>query len=65
MAGEMAQQLREHIALAEDHSLVPSTHTEWFTTACNSSSRETQHLWPHMHTLIHRRMHTQNKKKTF
>lgn len=32
-AGEMAQHLRVHIALAKDQSSVPSTQIGWLTTA--------------------------------
>jgi hypothetical protein len=34
---EMAQQLGALAAPATDLGLVPSKHTEWLTTACNSS----------------------------
>lgn len=39
-AEKMGQQLRACAALPKDWSLFPSTHTEQLTTACNSSSEE-------------------------
>lgn len=36
----------ERLALTEDISLVPNTHVRQLTTACNSSSRRIQCLWP-------------------
>lgn len=38
-AGETARQLKEHLALSEDFSPIPSTHMGQLTTACNSKSR--------------------------
>lgn len=35
----MAQLLRMHIALLEERSLVPSIHSRWLTTTCNSTWR--------------------------
>lgn len=40
-AGEISQQLRVWAALPKDPSLALSTHVGQITTACNSSSRET------------------------
>jgi hypothetical protein len=43
----MAQQLRAIIALAEDASLVLSTHVRQLTAACKFSSRRSSALsWP-------------------
>lgn len=35
----MAQELRVDIAHVGDQSAVPSTHSQWLTTPCNSDSR--------------------------
>lgn len=46
------------IALSEDLSLIPSTHSTGFTTTCNSRSRTRDLYRHHIHTGIHT---TQNK----
>lgn len=53
-AGEKAQFLRVHIALAEDPTLVPSTHFGWLTTAYQSIFRGSDmFFWPlHVPALI-------------
>lgn len=63
-AGAMVSWLRTHTALARDLSLVPSTNTEWITTACNSRSRSHAsdfrrllHSYAHSHTQIHGSTH--------
>lgn len=33
----MAQQFRPSIAAAEEEAFIPSTHIQWFMTACNST----------------------------
>lgn len=44
-AEKLSQPLRACAALPKDRSLFPSTHTEQLTTACNSSSEESNILY--------------------
>lgn len=45
-AGEMSQCLRAFTILAEDWSLILSTHIRQLPTACNFSFRRYNILWP-------------------
>lgn len=48
------QQLRRALStLPEDRSSVPNIHIQPFTAVKNSSSRESDSLWKHQHTLMH------------
>lgn len=62
MRPETAQQIGTLGAFAGDLSLVPSAHTGWLTTACNTSSRAFNALsWaPWIPTLTH----TQTQRNT-
>lgn len=45
-AGEAAQWLRAQNVFVDDLGSVASTHIWWLTTACDSSSRRMEPLWP-------------------
>lgn len=45
----MAQQLREHTALAEDPSAVSKFHTWGFRTVCNSRGSHASGTYGHVH----------------
>lgn len=67
---EKAQHLGALTVLVEDRNLVFGTHTRWFTTTCNSSSKGLtissgllRHPYTHMCTTVHTHTHIQKEKK--
>lgn len=52
-AGVVAQQLKALAALAEVWGSVPSAHTGWFTTSCNSDFGESNSLFWLLQTLAY------------